>query len=98
MSVNPIDDSDSATATGVSVARCMCISLCGQCPGSRRTSVVINWRTWSERGDSFNQPEAGEAANGVGREPPEPDGLRQSKPLRGAPANCDDGQNGRDEH
>src|SRR4051812_22721480 len=52
---------------------------------------------WSERGDSFDQPEAREAANRIGRDAPEPGGLRPSKPLRRTPANGDDGQHGRDE-
>src|SRR5688572_19075131 len=53
---------------------------------------------WSERGDSFDEPEAREAANGIRRKAPEPGGLRHSKPLRRTPANCDDGQHGPDEH
>src|SRR4051812_27710286 len=55
-------------------------------------------RNGSERGDSLDEPEAREAADGIRRDAPEPRGLWQSEALRRAPANRDDCQRGRDEH
>src|SRR6476646_11387605 len=60
---------------------------------------MVSWRTVrsSERGDWVDEPEAREAASGIGRDPPEPGNVRQSKPLRRAPPNSDDCQHGPDE-
>src|SRR3954466_4612118 len=65
---------------------------------SRTANRQGSCRNGSERGDSFNEPEAREAADGIRRDPPEPGDLRQSKALRRAPAHCDRCQHGADEH
>src|SRR6185436_10995793 len=59
---------------------------------------MVSWRSvrWSERGDSFDQPEARERANGIRRDAPEPDRLRHAKPLSRAPANADHCQHSSD--
>jgi hypothetical protein len=63
---------------------------------TRRTRTGRCRHRGLERGDSFYQPETREGANGIRPDAPEPDGLRQSKPLPGAPANCDHRQHSSD--